>query len=316
MAMKSQTNGIGFEAAMGHSLHEFLPSLFFVQNYITPNPAAHTWSLAVEEHFYLLLPFVIAFLGTARVWKWLVPFCLSAIPACLGFRVVSVWLQQRGASIGSGTGLNMGASHFHFDALLLGVALAVLAVKFPQRFLALGRHRKSLIAAGVICWALALWPQMWIFFWGTFGFTMRILGSAAILVGVCCGTRESGSHRGLLAWIGVSSYGIYVWHVTVMGWVVDLVGRLLTASGLNPSLRWVLMATCVSMVCVWAGVAVTLFIERPSLWLRDRWFPSRGRAIALPKTPAVAPSTAAPKLKLTKIDPSLVGRREARATTP
>ena len=41
----------------------YWPNLLFLQNYIGTNPAGHTWTLAVEEHFYLLLPWLLVALA-------------------------------------------------------------------------------------------------------------------------------------------------------------------------------------------------------------------------------------------------------------
>ncbi len=35
----------------------YWPNFLFLQNYVGNNPTGHTWTLAVEEHFYLMLPF-------------------------------------------------------------------------------------------------------------------------------------------------------------------------------------------------------------------------------------------------------------------
>ena len=42
------------------------PNLLFLQNYVGHSSAGHLWTLAVEEHFYLLLPFVLAPLAAGK----------------------------------------------------------------------------------------------------------------------------------------------------------------------------------------------------------------------------------------------------------
>src|SRR5579871_627813 len=64
--------------SFAHTGHLFLPYLFHLQNY-DPNglidrpreavamfTVNHAWSLAVEEHFYLLLPFLLLWLGGTK----------------------------------------------------------------------------------------------------------------------------------------------------------------------------------------------------------------------------------------------------------
>jgi peptidoglycan/LPS O-acetylase OafA/YrhL len=58
----------------------YWPNLLFLQNYVGSNPAGHTWSLAVEEHFYLTLPFALAALAAIGRVGVLIPLCLVAGP--------------------------------------------------------------------------------------------------------------------------------------------------------------------------------------------------------------------------------------------
>jgi peptidoglycan/LPS O-acetylase OafA/YrhL len=273
----------GAAGVFGGRLHDLLSSLFFAQNYLPPNPNVHTWSLAVEEHFYIVLPLLLLLLGHKRVWKWMIPICLGAIPLCLATRGVAIACYQSDA-IASAAGPWEGfKTHFRVDALLLGVALAVLSVKFPNRFLALGRFPRVLIAVGVGLWALVCLPHWPLFFFGTLGITLKIIGSAALVLGVCNLKGGSGK-RGLIAWIGTTSYATYVWHVTVIGITESWVPAATKNYASYQGLRWVLLASIACVSCIAAGALVTNFIEKPILALRDRWFPSRGRAVSLPKS--------------------------------
>lgn len=61
---------------------EFVSSLFFFENYVPPFEGRtpytfHLWSLAVQEHFYLLWPVLFLALGSERLRKW-IPWAAAA----------------------------------------------------------------------------------------------------------------------------------------------------------------------------------------------------------------------------------------------
>lgn len=83
----SMSQGLSIEAAQS-----FLPNLVHVQNYFPNAITASTWSLAVEEHFYLLLPLlVVAIISLERKTN------KSVYPA-VGFAVMVACLVVRSAT--------------------------------------------------------------------------------------------------------------------------------------------------------------------------------------------------------------------------
>ncbi len=72
-----------------------------------------------------------------------------------------------------------------------------------------------------------------------------------------------------LAWIGVYSYSIYLWHLAVKRWVAPAIERTLGWPEVGIVAMLVYMAASLA-----AGVAMARLIEIPTLALRDRWLPS------------------------------------------
>jgi peptidoglycan/LPS O-acetylase OafA/YrhL len=284
-AAKTLAGGGDAWATISHGWSMYWPNLLFLQNYIGTNPAGHTWTLAVEEHFYLMLPFALVGLVALGRVRMLVPLCLMAVPALLlSVRVLSVWAEEPYA-------VKMAATHLRLDALLFGVGIRALAQYLPERFAATRQWRLWLFPAGIGLWSLNLFIEPGTVFIRTFGLMANYLGSAAFLLATYH-TRAADFRSlqvlvvpaaRLLAWIGVYSYAIYLWHVTAMGILSREVGGRLTVwlGGPSPS-TWIMTAGAVTAGAVLAGVIASKVVEWPVLRLRDKWFPSRSQPLPAP----------------------------------
>jgi peptidoglycan/LPS O-acetylase OafA/YrhL len=269
----------------------YWPNLLFLQNYVGSNPAGHTWTLAVEEHFYLMLPFaLVALVAMGRV-RVLIPLCLLVVPALLlGLRCLSVWTSDPFA-------VKMSATHLRLDALLFGVGVRGVAQYWPERFAAMRRWRSWLVPAGLALWSLNLFIEPGTGFIRTIGLTGTYLGSAAFLV-AAYQTRAEDFGRlarfaspaaSLVAWIGVYSYAIYLWHVTAMGILErEFGGRMLAWAGGSTEAVWLLSTVVVCVGAILAGVVASKVVEWPVLRLRDRFFPSRSGTLPAGESAASA----------------------------
>jgi len=249
----------------GAKLRDFTPNFLFIQNYVGSNPAGHTWSLAVEEHFYLMLPFLVLWLHRTGRIRWLSTIGLLS-PVI--FTLVRYLCEKLGDPYMQDLA---GATHLRLDGLALGVGLRALKEYSPLRFSRLGLGRWLWLVLGV---TLVLQRS--------YILPATACGSALILLGaVHLSARDFGfvARWGypimqLLGWIGLHSYSIYLWHVTAMGIVS---GKLLSILQLDTSQTapWFLHRTllCISIVLI--GWALARVVEWPALRIRDRWFPSQ-----------------------------------------
>jgi peptidoglycan/LPS O-acetylase OafA/YrhL len=110
-------------------IHEFRwYYLFFLQNYLGILGLSVTWSLCVEEHFYLTLPFLggaVERLFGRRSFLWVLPVAALA-PQC--FR--TWFLLHQGLPVNW-----YWMTNFHCEGLILGVFLAYLYVDHPTLWL-------------------------------------------------------------------------------------------------------------------------------------------------------------------------------------
>lgn len=272
-------------ARLSEQFQLYWPNLLFLHTYVGETPAAHTWSLAVEEHFYLLLPLGLLLLARLGRVRWVMTIALIGAPAGLVLRAVAIWSDDRFAA-------GMSATHLRLDALLFGVAIRAVAQYWPEAFAAARRFRVPLLAAGVALWLPNFFVEPTNPLIRTLGLTGTFVGSGAFLVATFH-TRAADFGRGasvvrpvsrLLAGIGVYSYAIYLWHVTVIGMTEDrIVTTMLGVTGTWNGAAWLATATAVTVLSVLVGVVVTKAIDWPVLRFRDRYFPSRSASLPGPE---------------------------------
>ena len=226
---------LSLTAALGtpFTLTGLLSVIFYFSNYFVifvgsggqPPGLGVTWSLAVEEHYYLLFPpLALALLSFRRAaFSALTLTALCAL--ILGWRC---WLVLHGASEDR---LNM-STDTRVDAILVGCLLAM--VRNPWLNPPPDRGRTRDIAFGAACLALLLATLLWRteFFRFTFRYTLQSVSIAGLLYLAVARARVA-PFRWLnwrpLVYLGTVSYSVYLAHYLVLLWAEDHVsgyGRL------------------------------------------------------------------------------------------
>jgi peptidoglycan/LPS O-acetylase OafA/YrhL len=257
----------------GHhfSAKGLLPELVFMQDYFH-GIWGITWSLAVEEHFYLTLPLVLALMirrDKDRPFAAM-PYLFASIAVfSLACRFAVGWRISGGDNLSFWRTDNpyiwLFPTHLRMDGLTFGVLIGYYYRFRPRVFERIASWRGGwiVIAAGVA--VLSTFPcedrNM-----HTWGFTALYV-SAGFLVAKAVafeGPRPIQSISGLLARIGFYSYSIYLWHVFYLWRVVP---HFHIAS--HVVLYW-----CFFVGAILFGIAAAKVIEVPVLRFRDRMFPS------------------------------------------
>ena len=178
-----------------------------------------TWSLAVEEQFYLFLPLLIRFVPRGPLPGVLILLIIAA-PICRGL----IWSEDKPGFAG------LVMTPMRADALLLGV-LAALATRDPGFAAAFTRNRVAL--AGVFAGLFAGMVALAVYGWRLPAIALHVAGQFwiaafyAMLV-VWVTARPSGAPGALmrlpaLRLLGVVSYAVYLFHVPVLETVFALV---------------------------------------------------------------------------------------------
>ena len=159
----------------------------------------HTWSLVIEEQFYLVWPAV-----TILAWRRrtaLLAVLLVAAGGSLALRCV-LW------NDGAGDNRVLFGTDTRVDGILLGCALAV-SLRGGLWMRSRGRGRAAVVMGLACITFLAVWSSDAVM---TVGLTLAALASAMVIVGVLA----NGDVRALtlrpVAWLGRRSYGLYLWH--------------------------------------------------------------------------------------------------------
>jgi len=222
-----------------------------------PWSTGHLWSLAIEEHFYLLWPPLLAWLGVRRA-KWLLLVFVVVVPV---LRVV--WFKLKLDPLANSL-LGIG------DLMAYGALAAIWQFRQPEamrRFVGRSRTIGRLIAVltvgGVLAFRTAeALPSVTV----PLGMTAVGLAVAYLLLSVCF-EAERGSFvvrilnlRGI-AWLGTISYSLYLWQQPFLHVHSD-------------AAEWWQQFPVNLGLAVLAAIGSFYLIERPFLKLNSRFKPN------------------------------------------
>lgn len=243
--------------------------LLFVQSYVSAL-WGHTWTLAVEEHFYLFLCLVLAWLGggknaASRFRRLPGIFAVIAI-GCL----LSRWAVAQNPPHGFWHAFAQ--SHARIDSLMFGTLLSYW-YHFGNPLPVLERRpvRFGLVGGGILliapAFVFSLDDQDWRMV--VFGLPVFALGAGALILGSLHSRTLARRPFQKLARVGFYSYSIYLWHMPVHTWVTS---ALAAKFGPNPS--WTLSWALYFFGSIGVGIVLARLVEYPVLRIRDRVFPA------------------------------------------
>jgi len=246
------------------------------------SPLMHTWSLAIEEQFYLVWPIVVLGILTLRrprAWGGARPAGDPGAPsqrrrlgalfvvAVTGALASATWMAVLTQS-GSDTTRSYYGSDTRAQAICVGAALAIGGVLWGPA--CSRRARRALGGAGIlgvlgtgVLWALVPEKSLWVF---RGGFLVAALCTAGV---IACVADVAGSPVATvlsvrpLRYVGRISYGMYLWYwplvLVLSGPRIHLGGVTLLGARL----------VCITGVATVSAYAVELPIRRGRL---PRWW--------------------------------------------
>jgi peptidoglycan/LPS O-acetylase OafA/YrhL len=255
----------------GHHLTTkgLLPELTFFQDYFF-GIWGITWSLAVEEHFYICLPLLLLFM----IWRnpqkpfTSLPWVFAGIAAfCLACRFWVGWSQDGNINYYQ----CVFPTHLRMDGLMFGVLIAYFKRFQPRVFDWMATWRGGWVVIAAAVTVLSIFPcedrNM-----HTWGFTVLYVGAGFLLAKAVAfkGPRAIRAMSFMLAQIGVYSYSIYLWQMFYV-WKV-LPHFHIKAPML---LYWATVGGAIVF-----GILAAKAIEIPALHFRDKMFPPVAKELA------------------------------------
>lgn len=242
-----------------------LGEVFYLQSYLS-HIWTHTWSLAVEEHFYLslaLFSFIAYKTRTLDRKKMVIPVLIGLIILSFCMRLYVSYPHRNEAFF------SFMQTHLRSDGILIGVLIGYL-YHFTSFFNFFSKWRWAFLLVSV-----ALMAPGFIYVGG--GYIMNTVGLSTVNLGFGILTLfsltnfevKSTSFKQALnpivfffTMVGKHSYSIYLWHIACRNFMDD---NLRFGPNWNSFLFFV--------ISISVGVLLSVLIERPFLKIRDKYVP-------------------------------------------
>jgi peptidoglycan/LPS O-acetylase OafA/YrhL len=251
--------------------------LSFTQNLgLAPGTAfSHSWSLAIEEQFYLLLP-ALALLGAALRLRiaaaWVFIACVIGAGMLLRAQLWTDRVDGHTYGIYFYYKLIYYSSLCRLDELVAGVALALVKNRHPGLWTRITQHGNRVLAAGL----LITGATFWLFLDDHYGFAATVFGYPLLALGFGLLILAALSQHSLLrdlripgaGQLAVWSYAIYLTH---RGASAVAAGPL-QALGYGPQTK--LAIALLLALSVLSGWLLYRLVETPFMALRERYVPS------------------------------------------
>jgi peptidoglycan/LPS O-acetylase OafA/YrhL len=249
---------------------------------------SHAWSLCVEEHFYLVFPWLAWWLTRRPSMAKFLTVSLGLLAAGMALRGY-VWLHDlaplRGAEGAErGFGLRYIEDIYYptwmrLDGLLAGVVLATVKAYRPSWWARMQDRSNLLLLGGLVVTAASIWM-----FRERFDLLPTVVGYPLLSAGLALLVVAGAGNQSVIGrwripgagWVALISYSLYLTHKAAMHLTESWLGTQLEGRGL---LAFAVYSAAVLLM----GALLHYTVEGPFLRLREWLLLRRQNAVAVPE---------------------------------
>lgn len=237
------------------------------------------WSLALEEQFYLTVPFLFFALGKLASDRARVALLGALWLLALVIRLVVYATRAPWTDLALYEALYF-RPHTRFDTLVAGLILALVYQRWREpiaAWLKAPLHRAVLALVSLGCLWLLLVPHMFgkenvqlvhVFAWGSVTSVMYFAALLLLLFG---------GEGAVIEWLSAPifrrmatlGYGVYLVHIPVCDQIIVPMAKALDARHVPMLLVWPLSLAALMLLSMGFGYVLHVLVEKPSLRLRE-----------------------------------------------
>jgi peptidoglycan/LPS O-acetylase OafA/YrhL/lysophospholipase L1-like esterase len=254
---------LGAAATYSSNWYQALHHVSYFATFGPPAPLEHLWSLAIEEQFYLVWPLILGLVLLLTVNRR-----VRASIAWAGAAASAV-LMALLYTPGADPSLVYYGTDTHATALLVGSAIALTCPLARMVTAPPGLARRfdfiGMAGLAVLAWAVGHFPGADPAVYPA-GLIIAALAAAGLtLAAAAPGTIGSLLSLPPLRWLGVRSYGIYLWHWPAIALTVAVLGRQPGNAGL-----WIIEAAAAIGLAAASWKWIETPIMRDGFWATFR----------------------------------------------
>ena len=230
---------------------------------------SHCWSLCVEEHFYLLLPFTLIIFQKSKMihkayWLLITLFILGFVTR---FYSYNLYLPEslKESSWTYWYKYVYYPTYNRLDGLLIGVTIAAINKFLPKIWNKFSKYGNLFIFLGLVLltFAYVLCKDQMTFNASIFGFPLISISYGFLVLGALCPTTFLYKWNSkVTAYIATLSYAIYLTHKGIIHITFKLIPNLKNDSSL-------LFLICI-VICLGFAYILNWAVEKPFMKLRNR----------------------------------------------